>query len=72
METTGRFITVAFKFVPYRLGIDEVGSGSVSQLLGLGTSAGVTLALVRRLRILLLNALGIALLARERARGAAA
>jgi hypothetical protein len=67
METTGRFITVAFKFVPYRLGIDELGSGSVAQLLGLGTSAGVALALVRRVRILLLNAVGIILFARDRA-----
>jgi len=72
MEATGRFITVAFKFIPYRLGIDEVGSGSVSRLLGLGAPAGVTLALVRRLRILLLNATGIALLARDRARGSSA
>jgi len=66
METTGRFITVAFKFVPYRLGIDEMGSGSVARLIGLGAPAGVALALVRRVRILLLNALGIALLARDR------
>ncbi len=66
METTGRFITVAFKFVPYRLGIDEMGSGSVAQLIGLGAPTGVALALVRRVRILLLNALGIALLARDR------
>ena len=64
METTGRFITVAFKFIPYRLGVDEVGSGSVSQLLGLGASTGVALALVRRVRILILNAAGVALLAR--------
>jgi len=67
METTGRFITVAFKFIPYRLGVDEIGSGSVSQLLGLGAPAGVTLALVRRVRILLLNAVGIVLLARDQA-----
>jgi len=67
METTGRFITVAFKFVPYRLGIDELGSGSVAQLIGLGSSSGVALALVRRVRILLLNAVGIILLARDRA-----
>jgi len=64
METAGRFITVAFKFIPYRLGIDEMGSGSVSQLLGLGASTGVALALVRRVRILLLNAVGVLLLAR--------
>jgi hypothetical protein len=66
METTGRFITVAFKFVPYRLGVDEMGSGSIAQLIGLGASSGVALALVRRVRILLLNAIGIVVLARDR------
>ncbi len=59
MESAGRFVTVAFKFVPYRLGIDEVGSGAVSQVLGLGAAMGVTLALVRRLRIIVLNAIGL-------------
>lgn len=59
MESTGRFITVAFKFVPYRVGIDEVGSSAVAQVLGLGPSAGVTLALIRRIRILILNAIGL-------------
>ena len=68
METTGRFITVAFKFVPYRLGVDEIGSGSIAQLIGLGASAGVALALVRRVRILVLNVVGIVLLARDRRR----
>ena len=59
MESAGRFVTVAFKFVPYRLGIDEAGSGAVSQVLGLGAAMGVTLALVRRLRIIVLNAIGV-------------
>ncbi len=66
MESAGRFVTVAFKFVPYRLGIDEMGSGAVSQVLGLGPAAGVTLALVRRLRIIVLNAIGLVRLARVR------
>ncbi len=59
MESAGRFVTVAFKFVPYRLGIDEVGSGAVAEVLGLSGASGVTLALVRRLRILVLNAAGL-------------
>jgi len=59
MESAGRFVTVAFKFVPYRLGIDEAGSGAVAQVLGLGAAMGVTLALVRRLRIIVLNAFGL-------------
>ena len=64
LESAGRFVTIAFKFVPYRLGIDEVGSGAVSQVLGLGAAIGVTLALVRRLRIIVLNAAGLVRLVR--------
>jgi hypothetical protein len=66
LESAGRFVTVAFKFVPYRLGIDEMGSGAVAQVLGLGPANGVTLALVRRLRIIVLNAVGLAVLVKRR------
>lgn len=59
LESTGRFVIVAFKFVPYRLGIDEAGSGAVATVLGLPPAVGVTLALVRRLRIIVLNAVGL-------------
>ena len=65
LESAGRFVTVAFKFIPYRLGIDEAGSGAVAQAIGIGPAAGVTLALVRRLRILCLNACGLVVLARK-------
>lgn len=64
LESAGRFVTIAFKFIPYRLGIDEAGSGAVAQVIGIGPAAGVTLALVRRLRILVLNAIGLVRLAR--------
>lgn len=63
LESAGRFVTIAFKFIPYRLGIDEAGSGAVAQIIGIGPAAGVTLALVRRLRILVLNAVGLVRLA---------
>jgi hypothetical protein len=66
MESAGRFVTVAFKFIPFRLGVDEAGSGLVAQVVGIPAAAGVTLALVRRLRILVLNAAGLLLLARNR------
>lgn len=65
MESVGRFVTIAFKFIPYRLGVDEAGSGAVAQVLGLGPVTGVTLALVRRLRIVSLNAVGLVILARK-------
>jgi hypothetical protein len=64
LESAGRFVTVAFKFVPYRLGIDEMGSGAVATALGLPPATGVTLALIRRLRILVLNAIALVRLIR--------
>lgn len=66
LESAGRFVTVAFKFVPYRLGVDEAGSGAVANVLGLTPATGVTLALVRRLRIIILNAIGLIPLANAR------
>jgi len=65
LESAGRFVTVVFKFVPYRLGIDEAGSGAVAAVLGLSPAIGVTLALVRRLRIMILNAFGLIPLVRR-------
>lgn len=65
MESAGRFVMIAFKFVPYRLGIDEAGSGAVAQVLGLNPVTGVTLALVRRLRIIFLNVFGLVHLAKQ-------
>jgi hypothetical protein len=64
LESAGRFVAVAFKFVPYRLGIDEIGSGAVATVLGLPPATGVTLALIRRLRILALNAISLVRLIR--------
>jgi hypothetical protein len=63
LETAGRLIVVAFKFVPYRLGVDEAGSAMVARALALDPSVGVALALVRRLRIVFWNAVGLTLLA---------
>ena len=65
LESAGRFVTVVFKFVPYRLGIDEAGSGAVAAVLGFAPAIGVTLALIRRLRIIILNAFGLIPLVRR-------
>ncbi len=61
-ETVNRIINVVFKFVPLRLGVDEVGTGLIAQVLGLGTAAGVTVAIVRKARVLWWTALGMAFL----------
>jgi hypothetical protein len=65
LETTNRLIQVVFKFVPLRLGVDEAGTAVFTQVLGLGSQTGVTLAIVRKARVLFWTAAGAVLLLRE-------
>ncbi len=62
LETVERLITIVFKFVPLRLGVDQYGSGQMAELLGIGSAIGVTLATVRTARNLFWAIVGIALL----------
>jgi hypothetical protein len=66
LETANRLITVAFKFIPFQLGVGEVGTGLVTQVLGLGTLSGGTLAIVRKARMGVWALVGGALLLRHR------
>lgn len=65
LETTNRLIQVVFKFVPLRLGVDEAGTAVFTQVLGLGSQTGVTLAIVRKARMLFWAGAGAILLVRE-------
>jgi hypothetical protein len=62
LESVNRIITVVFKFIPLRLGVDEWGSGSVTKMLNLGMPSGVTLAVIRKGRDLFWTGIGIVLL----------
>jgi hypothetical protein len=64
-ETVNRVINVAFKPIPFRLGIDEAATGQLAQLLGFAQATGVTLALLRKSRDICWTALGVALLVRR-------
>lgn len=63
LESTNRLIAAVFRFVPLRIGVDEAGTGLLAELLAFGTAAGVTLAIVRKGRMLVWTALGLAALA---------
>lgn len=65
VEAADRFITVAFKFVPFQVGVGEVGTALATQLLGLGAAPGVTLSIVRKARMGLWSLAGTALLVRR-------
>jgi hypothetical protein len=62
LESVNRVITVAFKFVPLRMGVDEAGTGKVSKVLQFAEVTGVTLAIVRKARDIFWSAVGMGLL----------
>ena len=66
LESAGRLITVLFKVIPFRMGVDEAGAAVIATALGIPASHGVALALVRKLRILVWNGVGLVVLARAR------
>lgn len=65
LETANRTTNVIFKFVPMRLGVDEAGTELLTLVLRYAPATGVTLAIVRKLRVLFWTAIGIILLARR-------
>lgn len=62
LESVNRVITVAFKFIPLRMGVDEAGTGRVSKVLQFAEVTGVTLAIVRKARDVFWAATGMILL----------
>ena len=65
LESVNRIINVVFKFVPMRMGVDEAGTGMLTKVLQLGTASGVTLAIIRKARVIFWAALGVAFLVRR-------
>lgn len=64
-----RGIIIAFKFIPFRLGIDEASTGGMAALLGWPAATGVALALVKKVRSVFWVGVGLALIAGHPSRG---
>jgi hypothetical protein len=62
LEAVNRTITIVFQFVPMWLGVDEAGTAAMTTAVNLGSAAGVSLALVRKTRVVIWTAIGLALL----------
>lgn len=62
LESVNRVINVVFKFIPFRLGVDEGGSGAIAKVLGLTKPVGTTLAIVRKGRDLFWTGVGVMLM----------
>ena len=65
-EALNRAITIAFKFVPFRVGVDEALSGALAPALAMASANGVTLAVVRKVRNLFWAGVGLALIGAHR------
>lgn len=65
LESVNRVINVIFKFVPMRVGVDEAGTALFTKVLKFGTTVGVTLAIVRKARVIVWTAIGVAILVRR-------
>ncbi len=58
LESVSRLITVIFKLIPFVIGVDEAGSQFIGDTLALAAGVAVTLAIIRKGRILFWTAMG--------------
>ena len=65
LESVSRTITIVFKFVPFMIGVDEAGSHFVANTVALGVGVGVTLAVIRKGRILFWALIGLMIMTRR-------
>jgi hypothetical protein len=63
LEGASKFISVAFFFIPGQLGASEGVYALLFRAVGFPAAAGLTLALVRRVRALVVAGTGVAVLA---------
>lgn len=65
LESVSRLITIVFKMVPFMIGVDEAGSQFVGSTVALAAGVGVTLAIIRKGRILFWTGVGMGLIVKR-------
>jgi hypothetical protein len=65
LESVSRLVTILFKLVPFVVGVDEAGAQFVGETVGLGAGVAVTLAIIRKGRMLVWTAIGAVLIAKR-------
>ena len=65
LESVSRLITIVFKLIPFVIGVDEAGAQFVAETVGLGAAIGVTLAIIRKGRILFWTGIGLLLIVKR-------
>jgi hypothetical protein len=61
LESVSRLITIVFKLIPFVIGVDEAGAQFVGQTVALAAGVGITLAIIRKGRILFWTFVGLML-----------
>jgi Lysylphosphatidylglycerol synthase TM region len=59
LEAINRAMNIAFIFVPVLVGVDEAGTGLMTNTLGFGVTVGVALAIIRKIRMFCWIGLGL-------------
>ena len=62
LESISRLITILFKLIPFVIGVDEAGAQFIGQTVALAAGVGVTLAIIRKGRILFWASIGFILI----------
>jgi hypothetical protein len=59
LESASRLINVIFKLIPFLVGVDEAGSQFIAENLAMVAGVGVSLAIIRKGRVLFWTAIGL-------------
>ena len=65
LESVSRLITIVFKLIPFLVGVDEAGAQVVAETIGATAGIGITLAIIRKGRILFWTAVGLILIVKR-------
>ena len=64
VETVNRVVNLFFAFVPMRIGVDEGGAALMLNTIGYGAAEGVSLAIIRKIRMLFWVTVGLIIASR--------
>ncbi len=62
LESVSRLIAILFKLIPFVIGVDEAGAQFVGETVALAAGVGVTIAIIRKGRMLFWTLVGMALI----------
>ena len=62
LESVSRLISIVFKLIPFVIGVDEAGAQFITETLAIGAGVGITIAIIRKGRILFWTAIGLLLI----------